>query len=228
MTDQSRKTTKTAIICEKLQEDIINNVFSAGDRLPLSALKERYQVGATPLREALSRLSSQGFVELEEQCGFRIPTLSISELHDIYFVRESIMKTAIELAMSHKDDNWEAELLTSHHRLSRYITSQNKIDIQEWEKRQKDFFQTIIKGAKSPWLSKIHDLLYDQAARYRMLCLQKNYFNKKLLDKVSLENQTLVENILARNLKKSLTIIQQIYQDTIQSIEDILTTKTAH
>ena len=222
MTTQARKATKTDIICEKLHQDIISNVFAPGERLPLSLLKERYQVGASPLREALSCLTTSGLVELEPQCGFRVPNISIEELFDIYRIRESIMNLAIEMAIAQRDDAWEAELVASHHRLTRYLTSQNKIEVDEWERRQKDFFQMIVKGAKSPWLQKIHDMLFDQAARYRMLCLHKHFLNKKVLNKVVDENQQLVDSILAKDLKKALKISQQIYRDSAENIKEIL------
>lgn len=222
MTAQLRKTTKTDIITEKLHQDIISNVFAPGERLPLSSLKERYQVGASPLREALSCLTTTGLVELEPQCGFRIPNISIEELFDIYRVREAIMDLAIEMAISHQDDAWEAELIACHHRLTKYLTTQKKIEVDEWERKQKDFFQTIVKGAKSPWLQKIHDMLFDQAARYRMLCLHKHYLNKKLLNKVTEENQQLVNSILGKDLKKALKLSQQIYRDSAKNIEEIL------
>jgi GntR family carbon starvation induced transcriptional regulator len=222
MNTQTRKATKTDIILEKLHQDIISNVFAPGEKLPLSSLKERYQVGASPLREALSSLTTSGLVELEPQCGFRIPPISLEELFDIYRVREAIMDLAIEMAIAQHDDAWEADLLAYHHRLSRYLTTQNKIDVDEWERRQKDFFQMIVKGAKSPWLQKIHDMLFDQAARYRMLCLHKHFLNKKLLNKVTEENQQLVNSILAKDLKKALNLSQQIYRDSAKSIEEIL------
>lgn len=222
MNTQARKVTKTDVIFEKLQHDIISNVFAPGERLPLSVLKERYQVGASPLREALSSLTTSGLVEVEAQCGFRVPDISLTELHDIYQVREAIMNIALEMAIAQEDEEWEAELMTSHHRLARYLTTQNKIEIEEWERRQKDFFQMLVKGSKSPWLQKIHDMMFDQAARYRMLCLRKNQFNKKLLSKVTEENQELVNSILAKNLKKAIRLSQQIYRDSAKSIEEIL------
>jgi GntR family carbon starvation induced transcriptional regulator len=222
MTILSRKATKTDELVTQLQQDIVSNIFSPGERLPLSMLKARYHTGATPLREALSRLSAQGFVETEPQCGSRVPALSSEELHDIYRIREAITELALELIAENGDEAWEAELLASWHKLYKYLTSQSTIETQEWEKRQKEFFYVLVKGAKSPWLLKLHDMLYDQAARYRLLCISKNYRNKKNLARYAADDQELVDAILAKNTKKARAIYKRIWRDTVTTIDNLL------
>lgn len=222
MNETMRKVTKTDVLTDSLLQDIINNVFSPGERLPLSLLKERYKTGATPIREALSRLSAKGLVEIEPQCGCHVPTLSVEELRDIYRIREAITVLAIELIVEHSDEAWEAELMASWHKLSKYLTTQQTVETQEWEKRQKDFFHTLMKGSKSPWLIKIHDLLYDQATRYRLLCINKNHRNKTNLARYIAEDQSLVDALLAKNKIKAKKIFAQIWQNTVEQIENIL------
>jgi GntR family transcriptional regulator, carbon starvation induced regulator len=221
-TTQARKATKTDLLVTQLQQDIIGNIFAPGERLTMSALKARYKTGATPLREALSRLSSQGFVEIEPQCGGRVPSLSRDELHDIYRIREVITSLAITLIAENADDAWEAEFLTTWYQLHKYLTSRCTKDTREWEKLQRSFFHILIKGAKSPWLLKLHDMLYDQAARYRRLCINKNYRNTKNLAHYAAEDQLLVDAILAKNIHKANLIFKRIWKDTVTTIEALL------
>lgn len=56
-----------------LREDILNGVLAPGVRLRLDPLKARYGMGASPLREALSRLAGDGFVIAEGRRGFSVP-----------------------------------------------------------------------------------------------------------------------------------------------------------
>ena len=44
---------------------------------------ERYEIGATPLREALNRLSAEELVRREEQRGFRVAPVSLSDLAEL-------------------------------------------------------------------------------------------------------------------------------------------------
>lgn len=221
----TRKPTKTQQIFSQLHDDIVNNIFVPGERLPISKLKERYQVGGSPLRESLSRLATQGLLEIEPQCGFRVKPLSLAELHDIYMAREVIDTHALELALQMSDDAWEADVIAKSHRLIKYIdprTQIGKIETAEWEKRQQDFYFAIIKGSQSPWLIKIHHMLYAQATRYRRLCLQKHHRDKKLLTAVVDEYQRLVKAILARDIPAARKIFQQSWRTTVQTISVIL------
>uniref|UniRef100_UPI0031015EF8 GntR family transcriptional regulator n=1 Tax=Neorhizobium sp. EC2-8 TaxID=3129230 RepID=UPI0031015EF8 len=43
-----------------VEHDILAGVWSPGERLGIQALSERYGIGATPLREGLSRLVFRG------------------------------------------------------------------------------------------------------------------------------------------------------------------------
>ncbi len=51
---------------QQLREDIVHGRFGPGDKLGIELLKRTYGVGATPLREALYRLSSDGFVLMQD------------------------------------------------------------------------------------------------------------------------------------------------------------------
>ena len=46
-------------------------------------LRDRYDIGAAPLREALSRLAGEGLVIAQEQRGFVVSGMSIEEARDI-------------------------------------------------------------------------------------------------------------------------------------------------
>ncbi len=54
--------------------------LAPGAKLKIELLQERYQVGATPLREALSLLCATGLVERIEQRGFRVARVGAEEL----------------------------------------------------------------------------------------------------------------------------------------------------
>lgn len=224
---KTRKVTKTTQVLENLQADIINGRLNQGERLQMVELKERYQVGLSPLREALSRLVSSGLVEMEEQCGFKVAPLSLEDFYDLYMLRMHIDKLALELAIERGDNAWEAAVVVSWHQFSKYSDpkTNKKIDINIWLSMQKEFLKTINKGCSSPWLLKISDMLFDQAARYRVLCLDQ-HFNKKYWRRSYLEEkEALVQAVLARDKNKAVKIAMKNWNQTIKSIADILKTK---
>src|SRR5579863_1497051 len=70
-------------IYARLRRDILRGVFRPGERLRLDKLGERYGIGITPLREALNRLSAEELVNREEQRGFRVAPVSLSDLEEL-------------------------------------------------------------------------------------------------------------------------------------------------
>ena len=54
--------TRASAVYERLRADIAHGVLEPGSKLRVGAMSERYGVGASPLREALSRLSAEGLV----------------------------------------------------------------------------------------------------------------------------------------------------------------------
>jgi GntR family transcriptional regulator, carbon starvation induced regulator len=68
---------------ELLRTEIVRATLRPNERLRIQALSERYGVGATAIREALSRLVPEGLVVLEEQRGFCVAPMSRPELLDL-------------------------------------------------------------------------------------------------------------------------------------------------
>lgn len=228
MSLKCRKITKATKVQESIREDIIGGVFSPGEKLQMETLKERYGVGYSPLREALSRLASNGLVQLEEQCGFSVAPQSLTELYDLYHIRAYIEALALELSIRHGDDNWEAGVVASWHCFSKYLDPRKNKNIvtSEWERLQKDFFYALVKGCQSPWLLKINEMLYDQASRYRRICITNHSNNEKLLNKYLKEKKQLVDAVLARDIDLTIKMSKTNWDNTVKVIAKALQDKS--
>jgi GntR family carbon starvation induced transcriptional regulator len=224
-----RKKTKATKVLEALRADIANGVFAPNEKLQMEILKERYGIGYSPLREALSRLAANGLVQAEEQCGFCVAPLSLNELYDLYNVRTQIETLTLQSAIQHGDGRWEADIVACWHQYAKYLDpkSNTVFDPTEWEALQRNFLFTLVKACQSPWLLKIRDMLYDQADRYRSVCLNTHYQNKKFLRAVLEENESLVNAVLAKNSKQAIAISEACWQHTIDSIAAVLKEKNS-
>ena len=220
----SAKKTKATTVLESLRQDIVHGVYPPGARLQMDALKERYGVGYSPLREALFQLMTNGLVTMEDHCGFTVTTLSQSELNDLYRTRMMLELQALELAIIHGDDQWEADVLASWHCFSKYLLSahKNKINPDTWNDLQADYFYQLTKACQSPWLMKISQLLFDQSDRYRYACLNSNSNNKKLIAEYIEENASLVAAALKRDKKRAAAILKSIWDKSLTSIAGAL------
>ncbi|MEX0802363.1 MAG: GntR family transcriptional regulator, partial [Candidatus Binatia bacterium] len=72
----------------QLKKDIVSGSLAPNEKLRVRALTVRYGIGASPMREALARLSGSGLVRLEGQKGFRVTPISHADLLDITRTRQ--------------------------------------------------------------------------------------------------------------------------------------------
>ena len=81
-----------------LKNDIITCEFPPGEQIAQAALNERYQIGITPIREALQRLSLEGFVQSIPRLGYIVTPITFSDVHEMYELRTIVEVAAARLA----------------------------------------------------------------------------------------------------------------------------------
>src|SRR5213082_1714467 len=103
----SRPATEAATLTERaamlVEQDILAGHLAPGSRLGIVDLVQRYEIGATPLREGLSRLMSRGLIVGIGQRGFRVAEVSREDLADITCMRTAVEIEAVRLAILHGD-----------------------------------------------------------------------------------------------------------------------------
>lgn len=155
----------------EIREAIVRGELAPASRLRLEDLKTRFEVGFSPIREALSRLLGEGLVELEPNCGFRVSSLSRDDLNDIALMRVSIETVALRRSIELGDDHWEAALIGAMHRYRRRsdgaFLSEGKL--RDWEAAHDELHYALISACGSPRLLTQQRLLLDQHLRYRRL-----------------------------------------------------------
>ncbi|MBO0237116.1 GntR family transcriptional regulator, partial [Vibrio parahaemolyticus] len=67
-----------------IRQDILDGELKPGQKLVVAELKEEYNVGASPIREALVQLSWSKYVKLAPQKGCWVAPVCKDELHDLY------------------------------------------------------------------------------------------------------------------------------------------------
>lgn len=86
-----------------LMELITNGTFAAGAELKEQHLAKQLNVSATPVREALKRLASEGLVEIIPYHGAVVRTLNQREITEAYACREALERLAVSEAIEHMD-----------------------------------------------------------------------------------------------------------------------------
>jgi GntR family carbon starvation induced transcriptional regulator len=158
-----------------VEADIVSGALAPGSRLAIADLAAHYGIGATPVREGLSRLIARGLIVAIGQRGFRVSEISRGDLEDITRLRILIECEALRESMDRGDTAWEGAIVAALHRLRRYA-EQNSQGLREggaeFDTLHKGFHTTLIAECGSPRMLAAHSDLYDQAYRYRRIMMR--------------------------------------------------------
>ena len=190
--------TASEVALRLLRRDIVSGALEPDSKLKLRILKERYGIGASPMREALAQLAAQGFVHQLSQKGFRVPPLSAAHLLDITRSRQLVEVEAVKLAIEQGGAEWEDEIVASYHLLERLyerLRGTKRPDVQEFETRHQRFHRALIAACPLQSVKEFCDQLYVQATRYRVL-LRRYAFTREV---VVAEHRILMRAVLSRD-----------------------------
>jgi len=210
---EQRHKTQAGRVAQQLRLDIIRHRFEPGERLQFEKLSKLYQVGTSPLREALFQVSGQGLVVAEDHKGFFVAPIQFDEMFDVSNLRAHLETHAIRGSIRNGREDWEIDLLAAFHRLKRagLAVSADQEDEDgrtEWENRHRDFHYSLCKACGSPWLLHFFDELYDQLERYR------RYFWKYAERAVAAdsEHEAIMKAALDRDEERATALLQAHFQ----------------
>lgn len=171
-------TTRASEVYDQLKADILQGRLQADQKLKIEELSNHYSTGASPLREALNRLSAEGLVSRSDQRGFNVAPLHWEELDALTETRCFIEGKALEESIQNRTDDWESKLALLIHKLSRTPRSLETKEHNanpEWESLHKEFHKTLLENASSRWLKEFSETLSTESYRYRQVAASKNF-----------------------------------------------------
>jgi GntR family transcriptional regulator, carbon starvation induced regulator len=167
--DGAVEPTINATVFRHIRADIVACRLPPNERLRIEALRGRYGVGGSPIREALMRLAAEGLVILEQNKGFRVSPVSREQLHDLMNTRIEIEGIALRWSIERGGLEWEANLLGAFHRLSHQKKTERSageaINVA-WFREHRNFHSALVAACGSPTLMSVREALFDQADRY--------------------------------------------------------------
>lgn len=208
---------------EELRADILSAALPPERRLRLDALSAQYGIGTIPLREALNRLVTEGFVEHRERRGFVVSSLPLADLEELVRTRIWLETRALEEAIANGDEAWEQRLIVAFHRLSRtqrLIEEQGEERLNaEWEALHRDFHVALIEPCGSSILVGFCATLMDQAVRYRNLSV--NFTKARRGDAIE-EHRAILDAALDRDGATASALLAAHYRKTLDGLRVLL------
>ena len=105
-----RSDTLTNQVYEILREKVLSGEMTPGEFIREKDVSERLGVSRTPVREALGRLASEGFLERHPHRGFQLPEETMTDLLELYPIITALEELAAKQAFNELDEAAIAEL----------------------------------------------------------------------------------------------------------------------
>jgi DNA-binding GntR family transcriptional regulator len=198
---------------EALRADLLSCRILPGSRLKIQELCATFAVSLGAIREALSRLTSEGLVVAEPQRGFRAAPISAADLQDLTLARIELETLCLRHAIRLGDVDWEARLVAATHRLAR-TPERDPGDPartnEDWAEAHAAFHHALVEGCDSPWLLRLRGQLYDQSERYRRISVPLTRSTRNIEE----EHQRIVQATLDRDVEAATALLAAHLQAT--------------
>jgi DNA-binding GntR family transcriptional regulator len=206
-------TMKNDKVYTDIKQKIIDEEFRPGQWLVERELCDEYGISRTPLREALQRLVSEGFLSLQRSKGYLVKKLSIEEIIKIFQAREAVECMLSRLACHNGADDFIARLKELEEELEIIDIVQNS---ESGTVIGSKLHSLIAKTANNPILYGYFQKLKDLSALTRNISKRSVGIEKKSKD----EHIALIKALINRDENNSEICMRNHLRGTCQRIVD--------
>ncbi|CAB4932517.1 unannotated protein [freshwater metagenome] len=151
-----------------LRSDILHGRLEPGARLRVEALSQEYGLSSGVIREALPRLVGQGLAVATPQRGVRVVSVDLDDLLQLTEAAVEVETLVLRKSIADGTVEWEAEVLATHHQLSRLELRNAEGEINEsWSIVHTRFHLTLLGGCTNARLKGVAASLRDAGEVYR-------------------------------------------------------------
>lgn len=171
---------------------IFDGRFKGGDRLIERELCELTGASRPAIREALVYLESRGLLERQSFRGFRVVSLSVGKISEIFELRMVLETFAAELFVERASDEELARLEGIFFKMERSVKKYDRVRLRELKY---EYYEALFIGARNPELWKALDSIV-----YRVFYLRSRLLSNADRRKASIEEfRALTSALLTRN-----------------------------
>lgn len=205
--------TKNLLVYEKIRQGIIKGTLKPGQKLVMAALAKKFKTSETPIREAIRRLESDGYVTFTPHAGAMVTEINRQELSEIYLIRISLEALATRLAVpfiSQEDLIW----LKKKNEEMKAVIEKDRYD--QLARLNKAFHLRIYKAAPFPRLYKMISNLWDAFERWPSVftyiperAASAIREHEQIIEALESADVDRADDLMKEQKKKSLEALQQ-------------------
>lgn len=196
-----------------LREEVIECRLAPGSRVNMSSLQAQFSISQAAVREALSRLTSEGLVEIERHRGFRIAEVSPSGFRELMDACLALELPMLRSSIQNGGRDWELNLVATYHRSIHTLRLfvEGKEGLGAYSSERLAFYEALLGACNNKWMLWSWRTLYTQLVRYRHLYLPLAKFelvrNPDHYDNLKSALERNVDEAIAKAIKNNEIVI---------------------
>ena len=198
----NRPPTMQAWVLGELRQMIAVGELTPGQPLRQDVLAERLGVSRVPLREALNTLQSEGQVDYEPHRGYRVATLSLADMLEVYRIRELLETEAVRATVARADPAVVEALRQAAIDVDAASAAGDLLTMTEANRR---FHFVLITASGMPRLERILRALWDSTETYRFVY----YGNAQNRHRVEVEHAGIVAALAAADTDLLIRLLDE-------------------
>jgi len=200
------------LVYDKLKEMILSNELKPGEKLPQEKLAASLGVSRTPLLKALQMLEYDFLVESIPRRGMFVKKLTLTEMWDIYDVRESIESVAVRAA-TQRIGKRQLEQLKN---IWNPFINGAPIDAEKYRKADDRFHALLLEFSGNALLQKIysHSMVQMRVQQLGLMRSPEETLSEHLAIVKAMEagRADLAEKEIKNHIEKSKLLIQKNFE----------------
>lgn len=190
---------------------IVDGILLPGERVRDIELADRLGVSRMPVREALTRLADEGFVQMAANRWTRVAPADPDDAGRIYPLVWTLEALAIRLAAPHLGDGAVAKMRKSNERLRRAIEAHDAVAAS---RADRELHAVYVELTGNPELIEILSSLKAKLRRLEIVYFGGSVIAGRSAD----EHDELINAIAARDVEAAVGFITGNWQESYQRI----------
>ncbi len=177
-----------------IRNDILTGALKEGERLTETRLSEDLGLSRTPIREAIGRLTLEGFIERQSGYTTRVAYFPEDEAEQIYEIRRLVECYSVQRAARLATEEDIAKLRSIHAAMKKDTPPPDQAAYQRLTAANEEFHRTIVAAARSPRLTALMTTALDVS----MVVRTYSMFSEKDLQRSLNHHEEIIQAIEAR------------------------------
>lgn len=204
---------KTDLVYERLRAAVLAGDYAPGDRIVLSTVAEGLGVSKVPVREAVTRLVGEGWLEQQPNVGPVVRALRAGEIRETAVIRAALEYSAVREAVPLHNEQSLAELRELHADMGNALTTAS----HRFPSLNVDFHSAVIAPCPLTELRQLTVSMMERTLRYQTVHRVPTY-----PEQAHAEHEEILTAVATGDAERAASLTREHIRSAAQELQEQL------